>query len=68
MDDVQVLLTELKAQGWGNTSIARAIGLSVNAVEKWQAGDRNISRSHLILLNQLTKKKPPQKRRYTKTE
>lgn len=64
-DDVHSLLAELKTNGWWNASIARAMGLTVNAIEKWEAGDRNISRSHLILLNQLTKQKPP-KRRHTK--
>ena len=64
MDDVQPLLADLKAKGWTNTSIADEIGITVNAVEKWQAGDRNITVSHLKLLNQLTKKKPPKKRRY----
>lgn len=66
MDDVQPLLADLKAKGWTNHSIADEIAVTVNSVEKWQAGDRNISRSHLILLNQLTKKKPPKKRRYAK--
>ena len=66
MDDVQTLLADLKAKGWTNAAIADEIGVTVNAVEKWQAGDRNISRSHLILLNQLIKKKPPKKRRYPK--
>ena len=64
MDDVQTLIADLKAKDWGNKSIADAIGVTVNAVEKWQAGDRNISRSHLILLNQLLNRKPPKKRRY----
>jgi len=66
MDDVQGLLTELKAKGWGNASIAREIGVTVNAVEKWQAGDRNISQSRFILLNQLNGKKPPKRRRDNK--
>ena len=34
--------------------------------EKWQSDDRNISQSSFILLTQLTKKRPPKKRRYTK--
>lgn len=66
MDDAQPLLADLKARGWGNKSIADEIGVTVNAVEKWQANNRKISRSHLILLNQLTKKKPPKKRHYAK--
>jgi DNA-binding transcriptional regulator YiaG len=66
MDDVHTLLVDLKTKGWTNASIADAIGVTVNAVEKWQAGDRNSSQSHLILLNQLIKKKPPKKRRYAR--
>jgi ribosome-binding protein aMBF1 (putative translation factor) len=66
MTDVQSLIADLKAKGWGNKSIASEIAVSVNAVEKWQAGERNISPSHLILLNQLTKKKPPERRRSPK--
>jgi transcriptional regulator with XRE-family HTH domain len=66
MDDVQTLLADLKTKGWTNASIADEIAVTVNAVEKWQAGDRNISQSRLILLTQLFKKKPPKKRRYPK--
>ena len=64
MDDVQTLLANLKAKGWTKASIADEIGVKVNAVEKWQSGDRNPSQSRLILLNQLLKRKriPPKKR------
>jgi hypothetical protein len=67
MDDVQSLLAELKKKGWTNASIADGIGVTVNAVEKWQAGDRNASSSRLILLNQLLNiKRIPKQRRYAK--
>ena len=67
MDEVQSLLAELKTKGWTNASIADAIGVTVNAVEKWQSGDRNISQSRLILLKQLlTVKRIPKQRRYKK--
>ncbi len=62
----QSLIADLKAKGWGNKSIADEIGVTVNAVEKWQAGERKISRSHLILLTQLTTKKPPKRNRRVK--
>lgn len=58
------LLTSLKDKGWTNAAIADAIGVTVNAVEKWQSGARNITQSHLMLLNQLIDKTPPKKRRY----
>jgi transcriptional regulator with XRE-family HTH domain len=64
MDDVQPLLASLKAKGWTNHSIADSIGVTPNAVEKWQSGDRNVSRSHVLLLNQLLDQTPPKKRRY----
>lgn len=64
MFNVKDCLPILKSKGWTNTSIAEAVGVTVNAVEKWQSGDRNISNSRLILLNQLLHKKniPVQKR------
>ena len=51
----------------GQSSLAplcRGDGVKVNSVEKWQSGGRNMTVSHLKLLNQLIKKKPPMKRRY----
>jgi len=67
MDDVQSLLAELITKGWTKASIADRIGVTTNAVEKWQAGDRNISQSRLILLKQLLPvKRIPKKRRYAK--
>jgi transcriptional regulator with XRE-family HTH domain len=67
MDDVQSLLAKLIAKGWTKASIADRLGVTTNAVEKWQAGDRNISQSRLILLRQLLPvKRIPKKRRYTK--
>lgn len=65
MTDAQFLIANLKTKGWGNKSIAAEIGVTVNAVEKWQADERNISRSHFILLTQLINKKPPKKHRNT---
>ncbi len=66
MTEVRSLIADLKTKGWGNKTIADEIGVTVNAVEKWQADERNISRSHLILLTQLTNKKPPKRHRRAK--
>ena len=67
MDDVRTLLATLKAKGWTNYAIADEIGVTPNAVEKWQSGDRNASQSRLILLNQLLNiKRIPKQRRYAK--
>ncbi len=65
MTGVQSLLANLRAKGWTNAAIADEIGVYVSSVDKWQSGERNTSQSHLILLNQLLRKKPPKKRRYT---
>lgn len=69
MNDVQTLLGELIEKGWTNASIADEVGHTVNAVEKWKAGDRYPSnpKAILILLEQLSERKRiPKKRRYSK--
>jgi transcriptional regulator with XRE-family HTH domain len=66
MNDVQGRLTELNAKGWTNTAIADEAGVTVNAVEKWKAGDHNPGKATLLLLDNLLKRKRiPKKRRYT---
>lgn len=68
MNDVQIKLDELKEKGWTLAALADELGITVNAVEKWKAGDRQPanSKSVLTLLDQISKKKRiPKKRRYT---
>jgi len=69
MDEVQRLISELQEKGWTLASLADELGVTVNAVEKWKAGDRKPSNAKAVVLlfNQLLKRKHiPKKRRYTK--
>jgi hypothetical protein len=68
MNTVQEKLAELQEKGWTLASIADELDITVNAVEKWKAGDRQPSNAKaiLMLLNQLIRRKRiPKKRRYT---
>ena len=40
MNDVRSQIAELQDKGWTLAAIADEIGVTVNAVEKWKAGDR----------------------------
>ena len=56
-------------KGWTLAAMADELGVTVNAVEKWKAGDRNPSnfKSVLNLLGQLNKRRRiPKKKRYIK--
>ncbi len=69
MNEVQTKIAELKEKGWTLTALADELGVTVNAVEKWKAGDRqpNNSKAILTLLDQIAKRKRiPKKRRYAK--
>jgi len=49
------------------TALADEIGVTVNAVEKWKAGDRKPSnlKATILLLDQISKRKRiPKKKRY----
>ncbi|MBL7209799.1 MAG: helix-turn-helix transcriptional regulator [Dehalococcoidia bacterium] len=68
MSEVQDRITELQEKGWTLAALADELGVTVNAVQKWKAGDRNPSndKAVLVLLGQLAKRKRiPKKRRYT---
>lgn len=65
MNDVQDRLAPLKERGWTWAAIASELGVTPNAVEKWNAGQRQPSNATLVLLDQLLKRKRiPKKRRY----
>lgn len=69
MNDIQRKISELEQMGWTLTAIAAEVSVTVNAVEKWKAGDRFPANglAVLSLLDKLTKKKRiPKKRRYAK--
>lgn len=67
MNDIQIKIAELQEKGWTLASIADELEVTVNAVEKWKAGDRQPqnSKAVLMLLDQLlTRKRIPKQRRY----
>ena len=67
MNDIQDRIAQLQQQGWTLAAIASELSVTVNAVEKWKAGDRHPSngKSILFFLDQLAKRKRiPKKRRY----
>jgi transcriptional regulator with XRE-family HTH domain len=69
MNEVQAKIAQLQEKNWTLAAIADELGVTVNAVEKWKAGDRYPSNVKPILesLDRLTKRKRvPKQRRYTK--
>ncbi len=70
MNSIQIKIKELQEKGWTLAALADELGVTVNAVEKWKAGDRYPSnvKAVLALLGQLTlRKRIPKQRRYDKT-
>jgi hypothetical protein len=68
VNDVLSILNELQEKGWTLAAIADELVVTVNAVEKWKAGDRypNNADGIIVLLSQLKdKKRVPKKKRYT---
>jgi transcriptional regulator with XRE-family HTH domain len=68
MNTVQEKIAELQEKGWTLAAIADELDVTVNAVEKWKAGDRQPSNAKaiLMLLGQfIRRKRIPKKRRYT---
>jgi len=68
MKDVQTKITRLQKKGWTLAAIANEVGVTVNAVEKWKAGDRYPANSKAVisLLEKIEQKKRiPKKRRYS---
>ena len=71
VNDIQAKIAELQEKGWTQASLADELGVTVNAVEKWKAGDRypNNTKAILLLLSQLAKRKRiPKRRRYVKNK
>ena len=67
MNDMQNKLADLQDKGWTLAALADELEVTVNAVEKWKAGDtypRN-SKGVLLMLDSLLKRKSvPKQRRY----
>lgn len=69
MNEIQIELEELQEKGWTLAAIADELEVTVNAVEKWKAGDREPrnAKAVLLLLDQLmNKKRIPKRKRYNK--
>jgi len=71
MNDVQKALAGLQDRGWTLAALADELGVTVNAVEKWKAGQRYPANAKAILalLDWIgAKKRVPKQRRYDKAE
>ena len=69
MNEVQQRIKALEEKGWTQAAIADELGLTVNAIVKWKAGDRipNNMKSILEHLDRvLQKRRVPKQRRYQK--
>lgn len=67
MNEVQNRIAELENRGWSLAALADELGVTVNAVEKWKAGDSSPSngKAILALFDVIAKKTDiPKKRRY----
>ena len=68
MNEVQQQLQTLCERGWSIPAIARAIGMSDSAVEKWRAGNRTPRAQKLLsaaLADLLRRKRIPKRRAAT---
>ena len=67
MNDVQQRLHDLKAKRWTLAAIADEIGITVKAVDHWQAGRRYPQNTKMVLMgldHLLKRKRIPKQRRY----
>jgi len=71
MNDVQTKIAKLQKKGWTLAAIADEVGMTVNSVEKWKAGDHYPANSKAVigLLEKMgQKKRIPKKRRYVRRQ
>jgi transcriptional regulator with XRE-family HTH domain len=69
VNDVQERIAQLQGKGWTLAALADEVAVTVNAVEKWKAGDRYPTNAKLVLnaLDGLARRRRiPRQRRYTK--
>jgi DNA-binding transcriptional regulator YiaG len=67
MNNIQIKISELQEKSWTLAALADELEVTVNAVEKWKAGDRypNNAKAILLLLDQIARRKRiPKTRRY----
>ena len=67
VNEVQRKLADLEEKGWTLAAIARELGVSYNAVQKWKAGDRQPANYHVVLerLEGVCRRKRAPKKRFT---
>jgi transcriptional regulator with XRE-family HTH domain len=71
MSYVQAQIGQLQEKGWTLAAIADEVGVTVNAVEKWKAGDRSprSEKAVLALLDKLShRRRIPKQKRYAPVE
>lgn len=69
LGDIQSKIAELQQKGWTLAALADELSVTVNAVEKWKAGNRHPSNAKAVLamFDEIGKRKRiPKKRRYKK--
>lgn len=67
MNEIQNRISELENKGWSLAALADELGVTVNTVEKWKAGNTSPanSKATIVLFDEIAKKKLiPKKRRY----
>lgn len=67
MNEIQAQIAQLKDKGWTLAAVADEIGVTVNTVEKWKAGDTRPAsyKATLAMMGRLAKRKRiPKMRRY----
>jgi ribosome-binding protein aMBF1 (putative translation factor) len=66
---VQIKLSALQKKGWTLAALADELGLKVNTLEKWKAGDRSPANEKAVLAMLVKieqRKRIPKQRRYVK--
>ena len=65
MKDVQDRIAALEQHGWSLAAIARAVGVTYSAAQKWKSGARFPTHSKMVIqsLDSLLKKKQIPKKR-----
>lgn len=66
MNEVQERIEGLKNAGWSKQAIADELGVTWQAVQYWEKGERypKNSKPVFIVMDSLLECKPPKKRRY----
>ncbi len=71
VNEIQKIIGKLQNKGWTLAALADELEITVNAVEKWKAGDRQPRNAKAVisLLSQILEiKLAPKKKRYKKAK